>query len=80
MVFYWKQLNSCGDEFHIGDIAEPVPCGYTLKGTIPCNEICNTSNTSEKLSTISPIVDIKGEFKIYKIQNIASENYRLLDP
>ena len=36
-----KQLKSCGDEFYIDDIAEPIPCGYTLKGTIPCNEICN---------------------------------------
>ena len=36
-----KLLNSCSDEFFIGNIAEPLHCGYTLEGFIPCNDICN---------------------------------------
>ena len=47
-----KQLNSCGDEFHIGDIAEPLPCGYTLKGTIPCKDICKNYYTQNEPSEI----------------------------
>ena len=60
-----KQLNSCGDEFNIGNIAEPLPCGYTLEGTIPCNDLCKNVDTRYDPSVIyedlSDDEDFEGE-------------------
>ena len=56
-----KTLESCGDEFIISNIAEPLPCGYTLKGTIPCNDVCkNYSDPSKIHEDLSDDEDFEG--------------------
>ena len=64
MVLSKKILYSCADEFVIGNISEPLPCGYTLKGTIPCDDICNNyftqSDPSEIYEDLSDDEDFEG--------------------
>ena len=84
-----KTLNSCGDEFLIGNIAEPLPCGYTLKGTIPCNEMCNNyftqSDPSEIYEDLSDDEDFEGsgsgdfveEIKEFSTSTVSADDRRV---